>query len=515
MTEELAKPQTAENPAPLETGEPRKKWAVLVFLGGENNLEDEMVLAIKAMKSSVTPPVVTSPPEPGRGFAPDCAPLEPLEFNFNALVQLSAEDPSFPTSALRVPRRFQLRPGDCDGQLQDDAIPPPIGNPSPHKPYTVEDYKNELIDFLIWGIRNAHASHLLVVFSAHGLGVKSQFLLRNSTPPLSLTVKDFARVLRDPRVGEALEYHHATIQILGLDSCLMSMAEIGYELRNEVRILVASQGSEANLGWPYRSIFKYLHDNRNAKTEELAQHIVDAFVRYYDDFAIASDLSSDLSACRLRHRGRDYMHRLKTEVDALAAALSELIRCRMRRDENDEATPPWDPAADEFARVLIFAHWYSQTYHFDQYVDLQDLCELLRENLPCDSEYDYLRESCCHVIEAVKNCTIDPLSRNFTGPLYQYSYGVSIYLPWSRVYKLYDHPDEGEQLDFLRGGKWVGFIHDCIEFTRRPPRPKPAEDWKKAGEKDSPPHSRGADDPGLRAKNPPSTWPVPSYVVIN
>jgi hypothetical protein len=512
MSEQTVMGEVSENMAQLP---PPKDWAVLVYLGGENNLYDEMVFAIKEMKSSVPTRTLPGIPQP------------PSAFNFNALVQFAAEEPAYPSSALRTPRRFILKPGDTDGELCKDYDEPCVSYPGQApRSYREESYKEELIDFLVWGIEKGRAEHYLIIFSGHGRGIESDFLSRDSIPPESLTVKAFAEILKHPRVKRALKEVNPTkhtIDILGLDTCLMSMAEVGYELRNDVDIMVSSQGSEANLGWPYKSIFTYLQNElqpqerenlpRQVDPQDLAREIVNRFALYYDDFAAAADASSDLAACQLQGED-DYMHRLKCEVDTLAEALAERIEDHMNVPYGDEEYR-WDPAYDEFAKSLIFAHWYAQTYYYDQYVDLQDLCTLLEENLPRGEEFDYIRECCHRVIGAVEASVIAPAKRGYSGPLYQYSNGLSIYLPWGMVFKLYDYPPEGERLDFLRGGAWLKFVHQYIEFTRRPPR-KPTEVslTKYVEHKDSPPHSKGGDDPSERAKNPPTKWWVDKETIV-
>jgi hypothetical protein len=499
MKEKISNAETIESNATTESGgEEPKEWTVLVYLGGENNLFDEMVFAIKAMKSSI------EPPEQGNQNNPE------TEFNFHALVQFAAEEASNPSSTPKPPIRLILTPGDIDGMLKKNLVkaPPTDDLGQSQKPYATNDYEKELIEFLVWGITTGRARHYLLIFSGHGLGIESDFLSKDSTPVQSLTVKEFGRILRDPCVKDALALMPGrTIDILGLDSCLMNMAEVGYELRNEVSIMIASQGSESNLGWPYKSIFKRLHSHPGAAPEDLAKNIVDKFVAYYDDFACVANNSADVSACRLHA----YMDELKNEVDGLATAL--LKHMELEYGKYDKKSRKWDPGGSEFARSLIFAHWYAQTYHFDQYADIQDLCDVLGENLPDDDYYEDVRRRCKRVIEAVSACVIYPEARRYTGPLYQYSNGISIYFPWSDIYKPYSTNVEEEKLDFLKDGAWLGFIKAYVNFTRRPPKLKD-RDWKYIdfGTKDSPPHSKGVDDPSTRAKNPPSIWGAPTYV---
>lgn len=493
MTEQISNAVTADHGvATKDESEDWKQWAVLIYLGGANNLFDEMVFAVKEMKSSVPNQSVTQQ-EPATQ-------QDATEFNFRALVQFAAEETSRPTSAFSLPRRFILTPGDTG--LGKDYFKPLEQPSEPEPPSAIEAYKEELIDFLVWGISNGKAKHYMVIFSGHGLGIESDFLTEDMTPPRSLTVKDLRDVLSDERVRDALGEN--TIDILGLDSCLMAMAEVGFELREAVPIMVASQGSEANLGWPYKDIFARLHERlktggRPLYPEEVAQIILDKFVPYYDDFACAADSSADIAAWRLREGNHYYMEELKAAVDSLAKACLSIIRAT----KYERIT--WEPSSNEFAKSLIFAHWYAQAYHSDQYADIYDFCDVLMKNLPHCDGYEAIKKSCERVMDIVIACTIQgDLPRRFSGPLYQYAFGVSIYFPWSVIYPLYD----AEHLDFLKYGQWYEFVQAYTKFTRRPPRDVLAISARYEGTKDFPPRSKGVDDPSARAKNPPSLWKV-------
>lgn len=510
MTKETSNAETTEQGAAAEEvyGE-LKEWAVLVYLGGQNNLFDEMVFAVKEMKSSVPK---QSQSQQGN------------KFNFHAMIQFGAEETARPTSAFPLPRRFILTPGDeglggdFDKEEKTGATPEQSGKPSS----PIKQYKKELVNFLVWGITKGRAKNYLVIFSGHGRGIETDFLSQDTTPPQSLTVKDFRAVLNHWRVRAALKkVGKSTIDILGLDSCLMAMAEVGFELRREVPLMISSQGSQANLGWPYQSIFAWLHGRLNSTeqgykpptSQEITKAVMRMFVAYYDDFACAADSSADISACRLRDGEQHHMEDLKEAVDSLADVCLDIIG---QTDYQKDLL--WEPADNFFARALIFAHWYAQTYHSDQYVDIQDFCGILAGILPrCDKhdgdsadcdrphcgKYQEVRQRCEHVIDVIKACTLDEPKRMFSGPLYQYSHGLSIYLPWSEIYKLYNEA----YLDFLEGGCWHEFVKAYTVFTRRPPRRIAAfVDRLYQGTKDFPPRSKGPDDPSQRAKNPPSLW---------
>ena len=48
------------------------------------------------------------------------------------------------------------------------------------------------------------------------------------------------------------------LAILGMDSCLMSMAEVYYQLVGNVDYLVGAEGFEPSGGWPYQRILDSL-----------------------------------------------------------------------------------------------------------------------------------------------------------------------------------------------------------------------------------------------------------------
>lgn len=450
-----------------------KSWTVLTFLGGENNLSDEMVFALKAMKE---------------GGAPPTRARADTEFKFNALVQFAAE-----YSLLRPPVRFRLTPGDVDGSTHADYE---HTNPHDRAPCWLagcRTYECELVDFLYWGIKNNPADHYFVIFSGHGNGIESNFLVKDTVPPQALTIKQLRSVLEHPDVRSALDsVGKDRIDILGFDSCLMSMVEVCYELRHDADLFVASQGSEANLGWPYKTIFKYLQDAvRPPDPEALAKMTVDCYVQYYVDFSIIANSSADLSVCDLRG---DKIYRLKSVVDGLARAIMNYL------PEKTGGMTESDP----FLRSLIFAHWYAQTYRNDQYADLFDFCDVLGRNTD--------KEDVIKACRAVKS-SITAFVHNwpcYTGPMYQYSHGVSVYFPWSEIYPPYRTHVADEMLDFLKDTCWLLFLNRYIRATRRPARPGPCRHVDRYGEKfrdkDALPATRGSDDPTVRAKNPPHRW---------
>jgi hypothetical protein len=73
------------------------------------------------------------------------------------------------------------------------------------------------------------------------------------------------------------------IDLLGMDACLMCNLEVAYQVRSHVKYIVGSEESEPNNGWPYDKVLQKLVDHPDLHTSELALHIVDSYVKSYQD----------------------------------------------------------------------------------------------------------------------------------------------------------------------------------------------------------------------------------------
>jgi hypothetical protein len=187
---------------------------------------------------------------------------------------------------------------------------------------------------------------------------------------------------------------------------------------------------EPAFGWPYRRLLakrKRPADQPPPAPKELARRIVDEYVKHYADYDRTAGRSADLSATDL------------TQLDAVAGEFKELAAELKKLDK----------AGHE--RVLL-AHWYAQTFKFDQFVDLADLCVQIMERFPASD----VATKCVAVLHALDECII---SSGCTGFAYQHSHGVSIYFPWAFV-----SPDY-QELEFAK--EWASFLDIHIAATRR------------------------------------------------
>ena len=98
-------------------------------------------------------------------------------------------------------------------------------------------------------------------------------------------------------------------------------------------------------------------------TEQFAKQIVDDYVLYYFDYALAG-LSVDLSACEVKdgEAGNPLLYK----IGALAKKLNEKLKDRAARSS------------------IISARQKAQSYKFDQYVDLWHFCDVLPQEQECE-----------------------------------------------------------------------------------------------------------------------------------
>ncbi|MBI3942482.1 MAG: hypothetical protein HY326_05665 [Chloroflexi bacterium] len=270
----------------------RGKWTVLVYMAGDNGRF----------------PLLTSMEQTGfRNLADMKAIGSTRDVNILA---------SFDTlSNSESTYRLHLRKG--DNPLEDvvEKIPAiNTGDPA------------ALRDFIIWGLRRAPATNILLILWNHGGGWKeddiyAQFRAlpnralqnreelrgvgRRQRYRKALFMSTAAKILSldDPHqrwicaddtsmdfldnqeLTQALTEAQATtgqkLDIIGMDACLMSMLEVGYQLRNNGRYLVSSQENEPLAGWPYTAILKLLTTQPEISPEELSRQMVGQYLKTY------------------------------------------------------------------------------------------------------------------------------------------------------------------------------------------------------------------------------------------
>jgi hypothetical protein len=252
------------------------------------------------------------------------------------------------------------------------------------------------------------------------------------------------------------------IDILGMDSCNMNMIEIGYELRESVNFLVASQDEIPDASWPYDRILQKLTSQPDISPQGLASETVAAFIDAYSDYAPkdvkpggVAELDEPVSLSAL---DLDKLQR----VVALFCDLVQALRNALRELKGREA--------------IFSARNQIRSFCQNQFIDLIGFCQVLTDP---EGNAALARTanpgSGFSVVPAVKQ--LADAASNLIGPLEdaivtrgfsrgdENCTGTSIYLPQfdsaqephqKRLRALYD------KLDFAKVTHWTTFVDDFL-----------------------------------------------------
>jgi hypothetical protein len=415
-----------------------KDWLIMLYLSGDNNLSPEMVRAMNEVEAAGLPD----------GFA--------------VTIQYDPLAPGVETLRYAIPH--QGPPVETDPAI-------------PLRKYLIKKIHVEnsadpetLREFIEASVKRFRSKHRMLVLSGHGSGAVGDFLPDKNarlSRPGSFTIPQVALALRNVRKAVANRVAHGRklIDVLGLDSCLMSMAEVSYEVRADVQYLVGSEGLVQSAGWPYRYLLGKLTANPGGPLgpEPLVRRLVDHFIEYYEQL-VPAGVSVDVAGCELA--------RLKPLTDELQKLSGQL---RKALD---------DP---RIQNMLVVAHWRAQSYNFEQYTDLWDFCSELEKLATRGESAKKIAGICQRVMDLThavvgKGKEDDPGRQGCAGAEFQHSHGLSVYFPWSSSASTAASFKAYQKLSFAKATGWDQFLREYVDKTRRPPRDE-ERDGRRAGKK--------------------------------
>ncbi len=451
----------------------QKEWTIMIYMAGDNNLAVDMAYAMEQIKN-VAAAGADSP---------------------NLFVYYDGNSPAIPTLY-------------CD--FSEPGKPRYVRSYKvPNKTYQVPKKENEnaanprsILNFVDWCLNKVEvengteitfgrrAQKYALIFSGHSLGFQDIGLFKDETSGKSLKMSDFYDMLHglisskkelqeiaasNCWLGEEREVEHKLVgqklDILGFDSCVMGMLEVGYQFNAVAKTMIASEGSVPSAGWTYAKILGCLarEHNRSVDTREVAAQFVKEFIHSQDAYTVGG-VSVDMAAWDLG--------RLNRLADAFIGLSEALIDCF------DE---PEARIYRQMERAILHVHWKCQSYMYDQNVDLGDFCELLdrecgliAQEIGDGDDLDLLKrvqKECRDVLRELQKAVI--LS-GFSGGGYQYSNGMSVFFPWSR--EAYEVSRKNyESLSFAKDVKrerlsWTDFLKKYLSDVSRRKFEVPAED---------------------------------------
>jgi Clostripain family len=423
-----------------------KQWTVMVYLAGDNNLDSAGVMDLKEMKK------VGSTDQ------------------MNVIAQFDRQGSDTNTS------RYYIRKG---GTLAKDVVGN-LGETNTGDPRVLED-------FIQWGVENYPAQHYLLVVWNHGNGWNDENVYRMAKSTLKLNIrrrgevvlpaqgapKDSVSIRRIRAIGgrkfrralfctsiakavrtrgiayddnaqdfldniemkrilsSAKKTMKHKVDILGMDACLMSMAEVAYQLRDSVSLTVGSEEVEPGDGWPYDRILAKLSQKPAMGPNELATTIVSEYLASYPANANVTQSACDLAKFDV----------LANRVEQLANVLNGHL-------------------SDTAARATIGeSRLQTQAYDVPDYIDLYDFCDLLEGK----SGLADIRTACRAVKDAIQGGGVI-IRSGYKGRNVEHSKGLSIYFPQKSISSLY------ATLDFTKETAWGRFLEGFTSYSRRPGR---------------------------------------------
>lgn len=415
------------------------EWTVMIYMAGDNNLDSNGVADIKEIKRI--------------GSTPEVAIIAQFDRS----------------GARRHTKRYHLHDYATSPTVAQDEVDD-LGE-------TNTGSVKVFADFLDWGINEFAAKRYLVILWGHGSGALDDDIyyeggrvwkrggkrhgifhpIRKDVAPLGFTfvtdeligdggeekgavmlptliapddeAKDF---LDNVELKRALKATGQKIDILGMDACLMSMAEVCHQVRESVGLTVASEAEEELEGWPYERFLAQLVKNPEMSPRTLANIIVEEFINLYADH---DNIVASLSACDLSKSAK-----VAASVNKLAEILLALLD---------------DERVLDSVMVARYRVWSDEVI---ESVDLYDFCYLLRRS----SNHADVRAACANVMDVIENSGFIHSFKGI-GKGMQYCRGLGIYFPRSEVSAQYD------RLDFVRedGAMWGDFIKGYVKATAR------------------------------------------------
>ena len=223
--------------SPPPVSAPMSAWTVMVYLDGDNNLEEselEKFTDIAGVGSSA---------------------------NVYVVVQIDrAAGYSTDFGAWTGARRGLVQPGDTPTANWGTSI----GAPDMGSPATLSAFVN-------WAATTYPAEHYALILSDHGGGVNEGVCAADSGGS-----DDW---ITTPKLGQALAGASPHLDVIAFDACLMGMTEVAYQLRSYADVMVASE--QVSYQMSYAPILTPLEANPGWNASQLGSQMVDAYRSTY------------------------------------------------------------------------------------------------------------------------------------------------------------------------------------------------------------------------------------------
>lgn len=222
----------------------KKKWTLIVFLNGHNNLDYYGFQDINEMEKLGS------------------------DHNINVVVQWAS---------LKNKKTHRL-------YVQKDDDPSTVTSPviETMEPVDMGDYRN-LIEFSKWAMDNYPAEHYFVDVWNHGNGWLKYF--QYSTRDISyddLTGNHITTEQLGYSMRVLAQHLGRPVDVYGSDACLMAMLEVASEMKGAVKYFLGSQELEPAEGWPYDKFLESIKSNLYKNPDVILSKLTEEYKSSYE-----------------------------------------------------------------------------------------------------------------------------------------------------------------------------------------------------------------------------------------
>ena len=385
---------------PLGYVPPQPTWTFMVYLDGDNDLEEQYIVNFNLMELAADNP------------------------NVNIIVQFDRIPGGDSTNGdWTTTRRYEVK---YDTDIDNFAS------------YTEGvDYwdlgelnmaaSSTLSDFVSWAKTNYPADHYCLIPCNHGGGWEPTYSGQRVPTGILWDDTSGGDYMSTAELGSALSSATSggteKLDLLFLDACLEQMIEVGYEIKDYSQYLVASQ----YIGWAPGPYHAYIASIVSTTT---APQLATAIVNEYHNELAGSMYAHTMSAVDLSQYG-------------LASAISDFAQALTA------GLPTYQPDIESSRSAC-------QKFYLDSYIDLYHLAYLIDQNI-ADATIQSAAQA---VMNGVNSAVIAEAHESGSGGEYYQlddAHGISIYFPASEGDSGYSNYS-GDNLAFVADKSWDEFL---------------------------------------------------------
>ena len=288
-----------------------KKWTVMVFINGKNNLEIAGLYNVNQMEKVGSTQDINIVVELGRMNGQESGDTD-LDGDWTGSRRLF---------------------------IKKDADEEKITSPVVQKTDKIDmgDYKRAA-DFVTWAKKNYPAQKYMLILNDHGTGWLDPRLTANAADKGISFDDETNNYIRTAQIGQILK-DSGKVDILAFDACLMQMSEVAFEVKDKTDVIVGSEEIIPGFGYPYSLFLGVLAKNPDTDAETLGAATVEAFKMFYDAIGKGAQLSA-IRSSRLGDFGTKVsefaaLAKEVNDVDALKAARAGVMRYDIAGKETD------------------------------------------------------------------------------------------------------------------------------------------------------------------------------------